>query len=194
MEDLCVYLRQLLPKPFAIAHSTICDAYVSVRDDRARLDEMARAVVVAAQCPLELLTAVLWIVPGGTADLDACLQLARLRDDFAPDEWRYATDARRPLSLFKRLAERLATKGRSPVFPPRPDPLALKSAPNHEENVTPFNHAFLPGRTVRPPANDRFVVPPLYAMSVQLLVYHTAVSKGTDVDQPRNVAKPVTLE
>jgi glucosamine--fructose-6-phosphate aminotransferase (isomerizing) len=39
-----------------------------------------------------------------------------------------------------------------------------------------------------------FVAPLLYAIPVQLLAYHTAVIKGTDVDQPRNLAKSVTVE
>jgi glucosamine--fructose-6-phosphate aminotransferase (isomerizing) len=38
------------------------------------------------------------------------------------------------------------------------------------------------------------VAPILYALPVQLLSYHTAVIKGTDVDQPRNLAKSVTVE
>ena len=38
------------------------------------------------------------------------------------------------------------------------------------------------------------VTPLLYALPVQLLAYHTAVIKGTDVDQPRNLAKSVTVE
>ena len=36
--------------------------------------------------------------------------------------------------------------------------------------------------------------PILYAIPAQLLAYHTAVAKGTDVDQPRNLAKSVTVE
>ena len=36
--------------------------------------------------------------------------------------------------------------------------------------------------------------PILYAVPAQLLAYHTAVAKGTDVDQPRNLAKSVTVE
>ena len=36
--------------------------------------------------------------------------------------------------------------------------------------------------------------PVLGALPVQLLAYHTAVAKGTDVDQPRNLAKSVTVE
>lgn len=39
-----------------------------------------------------------------------------------------------------------------------------------------------------------FVAPILYAIPVQLLAYHIAVLKGTDVDQPRNLAKSVTVE
>jgi glucosamine--fructose-6-phosphate aminotransferase (isomerizing) len=39
-----------------------------------------------------------------------------------------------------------------------------------------------------------FVAPLLYAIPIQLLAYHTAVLKGTDVDQPRNLAKSVTVE
>ncbi len=38
------------------------------------------------------------------------------------------------------------------------------------------------------------LAPILYALPVQLLAYHTAVAKGTDVDQPRNLAKSVTVE
>jgi len=44
------------------------------------------------------------------------------------------------------------------------------------------------------PAVDAFVSPILYAIPVQLLAYHVAVIKGTDVDQPRNLAKSVTVE
>ncbi|WP_322892742.1 MULTISPECIES: glutamine--fructose-6-phosphate transaminase (isomerizing) [unclassified Yoonia] len=44
------------------------------------------------------------------------------------------------------------------------------------------------------PAVDPFLAPILYALPAQLLAYHTAVAKGTDVDQPRNLAKSVTVE
>ena len=44
------------------------------------------------------------------------------------------------------------------------------------------------------PEVDSFVAPILYAIPVQLLAYHVAVNKGTDVDQPRNLAKSVTVE
>jgi glucosamine--fructose-6-phosphate aminotransferase (isomerizing) len=39
-----------------------------------------------------------------------------------------------------------------------------------------------------------FIAPIVYAIPVQLLAYHAAVCKGTDVDQPRNLAKSVTVE
>lgn len=44
------------------------------------------------------------------------------------------------------------------------------------------------------PSVHPFVTPILYAVPCQLLAYHTAVLKGTDVDQPRNLAKSVTVE
>src|SRR5215470_7521993 len=44
------------------------------------------------------------------------------------------------------------------------------------------------------PRIDPFVAPILYAVPVQLLAYHVAVVKGSDVDQPRNLAKSVTVE
>lgn len=48
--------------------------------------------------------------------------------------------------------------------------------------------------SVRMPVSDAFVAPILYVIPVQLLAYHVAVAKGTDVDQPRNLAKSVTVE
>ncbi|MEC8037383.1 MAG: glutamine--fructose-6-phosphate transaminase (isomerizing) [Pseudomonadota bacterium] len=44
------------------------------------------------------------------------------------------------------------------------------------------------------PTVDSLVAPLLYALPIQLLAYHAAVHKGTDVDQPRNLAKSVTVE
>jgi glutamine---fructose-6-phosphate transaminase (isomerizing) len=44
------------------------------------------------------------------------------------------------------------------------------------------------------PESDPVVMPLLYAVPVQLLAYYTALAKGTDVDQPRNLAKSVTVE
>ncbi len=50
------------------------------------------------------------------------------------------------------------------------------------------------GHVIRCPKADPFVAPILYAVPSQLLAYYTAVVKGTDVDQPRNLAKSVTVE
>jgi glucosamine--fructose-6-phosphate aminotransferase (isomerizing) len=44
------------------------------------------------------------------------------------------------------------------------------------------------------PTVDPVVAPILYTIPVQMLAYYTAVAKGTDVDQPRNLAKSVTVE
>ena len=48
--------------------------------------------------------------------------------------------------------------------------------------------------TIRMPKVPPLLTPILYAIPAQLLAYHTAVAKGTDVDQPRNLAKSVTVE
>jgi len=48
--------------------------------------------------------------------------------------------------------------------------------------------------TIVLPVVDEIVAPILYALPVQLIAYHTAVFMGTDVDQPRNLAKSVTVE
>jgi glucosamine--fructose-6-phosphate aminotransferase (isomerizing) len=44
------------------------------------------------------------------------------------------------------------------------------------------------------PTTNAFITPILYAIPVQLLAYYAAIAKGTDVDQPRNLAKSVTVE
>ena len=49
-------------------------------------------------------------------------------------------------------------------------------------------------QTIRVPKANPFISPLLYAVPVQLLAYHAAVFIGTDVDQPRNLAKSVTVE
>jgi glucosamine--fructose-6-phosphate aminotransferase (isomerizing) len=52
-----------------------------------------------------------------------------------------------------------------------------------------------PGVKVIPmPHCDRLIAPIVYTVPLQLLAYHVAVLKGTDVDQPRNLAKSVTVE
>jgi glucosamine--fructose-6-phosphate aminotransferase (isomerizing) len=86
-------------------------------------------------------------------------------------------------------------------------PLFEKSASNLQEaaarggQVVVFSDAAgaaklrgIASETIVLPAVDPFVAPILYAIPVQLLAYHVAVLKGTDVDQPRNLAKSVTVE
>ncbi len=51
-----------------------------------------------------------------------------------------------------------------------------------------------PAHKLQMPACDPFIAPILYSLPVQMLAYHVAVEKGTDVDQPRNLAKSVTVE
>jgi glutamine---fructose-6-phosphate transaminase (isomerizing) len=52
-----------------------------------------------------------------------------------------------------------------------------------------------PGTTViEMPHANRLIAPIVYTVPLQLLAYHVAVLKGTDVDQPRNLAKSVTVE
>ncbi len=88
-----------------------------------------------------------------------------------------------------------------------PDPLFVKTASNLQEVVARGGKVILLSdrrgcaqlkayvhTPVVLPEVDPFVAPLLYAIPVQLLAYHTAVLKGTDVDQPRNLAKSVTVE
>ena len=49
-------------------------------------------------------------------------------------------------------------------------------------------------KVVVAPDCDPFIAALVYSVPIQLLAYHTAVHKGTDVDQPRNLAKSVTVE
>ncbi len=48
--------------------------------------------------------------------------------------------------------------------------------------------------TIEMPTVHPLIAPLVYAVPIQLLAYHVAVIKGTDVDQPRNLAKSVTVE
>ena len=87
------------------------------------------------------------------------------------------------------------------------DPLIEKTFSNMQEVIarggrviflTDEKGALLLGKyaahTIGLPQVDPFVAPILHAVPVQLLAYHTAVIKNTDVDQPRNLAKSVTVE
>lgn len=93
------------------------------------------------------------------------------------------------------------------VVAPGNDPLYEKTASNVQETVARGGKVFLitdeegaeslKEQTtwgVRLGEVHPFVAPILYAIPVQLLAYHVAVARGTDVDQPRNLAKSVTVE
>ncbi|WP_297443880.1 glutamine--fructose-6-phosphate transaminase (isomerizing) [Acidocella sp.] len=54
--------------------------------------------------------------------------------------------------------------------------------------------ANIAAETILVPDIDPFAAPILHAIPVQMLAYHVALLKGTDVDQPRNLAKSVTVE
>jgi glucosamine--fructose-6-phosphate aminotransferase (isomerizing) len=47
---------------------------------------------------------------------------------------------------------------------------------------------------IKMPKVENEISPLVYTIPLQLLAYHVAVLKGTDVDQPRNLAKSVTVE
>jgi glucosamine--fructose-6-phosphate aminotransferase (isomerizing) len=49
-------------------------------------------------------------------------------------------------------------------------------------------------RVIKVPTCGSWIAPIIYTIPLQLLAYHVAVAKGTDVDQPRNLAKSVTVE
>jgi glucosamine--fructose-6-phosphate aminotransferase (isomerizing) len=50
------------------------------------------------------------------------------------------------------------------------------------------------GITLRVQSGGNFIAPAVFTVPLQLLAYHVAVLRGTDVDQPRNLAKSVTVE
>ncbi len=56
---------------------------------------------------------------------------------------------------------------------------------SHEDTVTQF---------IELPEMPELIAPIVYTIPLQLLAYHVAVLKGTDIDQPRNLAKSVTVE
>ncbi|WP_020178777.1 glutamine--fructose-6-phosphate transaminase (isomerizing) [Methylopila sp. M107] len=86
------------------------------------------------------------------------------------------------------------------------DPLFEKTASNMQEvaarggkivlmtDEDGAKHAGETFATLVVPKAYAFVSPLIYAVPIQLLAYHTAVFMGTDVDQPRNLAKSVTVE
>ncbi len=92
------------------------------------------------------------------------------------------------------------------VLAPR-DPLFEKTVSNMQEVMARHGKVLLISdahgvaeagadcwRCVTMPEVSASFAPVLYALPAQLLAYHTAIAKGTDVDQPRNLAKSVTVE
>ncbi len=90
---------------------------------------------------------------------------------------------------------------------PANDPMFEKNVSNIQETVARGGKVFLISDKAGAKALEKqstwsvamgevhpFVAPILYSIPVQLLSYHVAVIKGTDVDQPRNLAKSVTVE
>jgi glucosamine--fructose-6-phosphate aminotransferase (isomerizing) len=95
------------------------------------------------------------------------------------------------------------------VIAPGNDPLFEKTAGNVQEVIARGGKVIFlsdrsgidrmtrqahPAATIELPVIEPFVAPILYSIPVQLLAYHVGVLKGTDVDQPRNLAKSVTVE
>ena len=92
------------------------------------------------------------------------------------------------------------------VLAPR-DPLFEKTVSNMQEVMARHGKVLLISdaqgikeagmdcwKTITMPEVSNAFAPILYAIPAQLLAYHTAIAKGTDVDQPRNLAKSVTVE
>jgi glucosamine--fructose-6-phosphate aminotransferase (isomerizing) len=85
-------------------------------------------------------------------------------------------------ALFEKMVSNMqevaARGGQLIVFSDAPDAAAMVKA--HSNFLLPSAHPL--------------ITPILYAIPIQLIAYHTAVEMGTDVDQPRNLAKSVTVE
>lgn len=63
-----------------------------------------------------------------------------------------------------------------------------------KQGIEKLSRQARPHAVVEMPKVDSLVAPIVYSVPVQLLAYHAAILKGTDVDQPRNLAKSVTVE
>ena len=99
-------------------------------------------------------------------------------------------------------------KENTPIFVLAPSgPLFEKTASNFEEVKARGKNIYLitdmegaervgskESQTIVMPTVEPLIAPIIYAVAVQLLAYHAAVAKGTDVDHPQNLAKSVTVE
>ena len=81
------------------------------------------------------------------------------------------------------------------IFRDAPDRFIIVAEPpvHSSRREPPFSGSFSIPRMKLPDVPET-VTPLVYALPVQLIAYHTAVTIGTDVDQPRNLAKSVTVE
>ena len=70
---------------------------------------------------------------------------------------------------------------------PHKKPLALADADSHIHSAEGLH-------VIRLPEHYEPLSPILHVVPLQLLAYHTALVRGTDVDKPRNLAKSVTVE
>ena len=62
------------------------------------------------------------------------------------------------------------------------------------DRVSHLQNSFPKIHLLAMPTVDPVIAPIVYTIPLQLLAFHVAVLKGTDVDQPRNLAKSVTVE
>jgi len=130
--------------------------------------------------------------------LEAALKLKEIcyihAEGYAAGEMKHG-----PIALIDRLVPILAVVPSGPLFE--------KTASNVQEaaarggQVVVMSDAAgcaklrsIAAEVIELPTVDPFVAPILHAIAVQMLAYHTAVLRGTDVDQPRNLAKSVTVE
>ncbi len=130
--------------------------------------------------------------------LEAALKLKEIcyihAEGYAAGEMKHG-----PIALIDRQVPILAVAPSGPLFE--------KTASNVQEagarggQVVVFSDAAgcaklrsISAEVIELPTADPFVAPVLHAIAVQMLAYHTAVLRGTDVDQPRNLAKSVTVE
>ena len=87
----------------------------------------------------------------------------------------------------------------SEIYRARPDVMSVVHC--HTASVIPFADTDVPiqqnggrGALVKVASGGNLIAPAVFTVPLQMLAYHVAVLRGTDVDQPRNLAKSVTVE
>ena len=71
---------------------------------------------------------------------------------------------------------------------------SVRGADNYLSLLTITNLEANGAQLIKVPSCGCWIAPIIYTIPLQFLAYHVAVAKGTDVDQPRNLAKSVTVE